>query len=85
MENTYIILVVIALIALILTYRGYKKKCTDCEKWGAMRERSRRIGATGEKSNSSGDTSLDVIYEVHRKCKHCGYEDDVIRKKGEWF
>ncbi len=91
-EKTNLILFAAAILAIMVIIRRFRRRCKSCGKWNAMKTIGKKLShieygqttktTTYSQNNKRETTSqtANKYYQHHRKCKHCGFEDSVIRK-----
>jgi hypothetical protein len=82
-NSTWWIVGILLVGGYLLVKGNSSKKCKACGKSGAMREfHTEHLGATKKEYVKEVDGRGHYVYtnkyEIHRRCRHCGYEDCVI-------
>lgn len=86
MDQSIIILIVVAIIAFLLIHFVFSK-CPKCKKSGSMAEVSRKELKRDEiydDNNIGKIKGYRVTYEVTTKCKNCGYTQAhrIVKNEG---
>lgn len=88
-NDTSLILLLLAGVALWITYLRFRSKCSNCGRWNAMRTYNKRYDYREKTSYDKEKRRWNYIYHFtyYRECKHCGYRDAVERTKStkSWY